>query len=176
MTNQTHTEPMTPKQKQYLRDLFETREIDPQAKARGLAKLAGGKFDKELASRSIDYLLGKPKVTTTVVYKTEKVIDGPGFYRGGSGTVYAGLTREGYQFPLWRRVVEGLPTRTQKIKFWLVSADVEIGGHKMTEKEVAEYGKLIGVCVCCGRTLTDPDSISLGLGPICRNKYAGLFA
>ena len=29
------------------------------------------------------------------------------------------------------------------------------------------FGKLIGKCSICGRTLTDPESIELGIGPIC---------
>ena len=32
------------------------------------------------------------------------------------------------------------------------------------------YGKTIGRCGVCGRTLTDPDSIELGIGPICAEK------
>jgi uncharacterized protein DUF6011 len=32
------------------------------------------------------------------------------------------------------------------------------------------YGRLIGECGICGRTLTDPDSIALGIGPICAEK------
>lgn len=34
----------------------------------------------------------------------------------------------------------------------------------------ARYGKLIGRCGICNRTLTDDYSRSVGLGPICRNK------
>lgn len=33
------------------------------------------------------------------------------------------------------------------------------------------YGKQTGVCSCCGRELTNPESIELGIGPICRAKY-----
>lgn len=35
------------------------------------------------------------------------------------------------------------------------------------------YGKLTGSCSCCGRTLTDPTSIELGIGPICAEKWFG---
>ena len=39
-------------------------------------------------------------------------------------------------------------------------------------KEAAiEYGRKTGTCACCGRTLTDPTSISLGIGPICIEKW-----
>jgi hypothetical protein len=33
------------------------------------------------------------------------------------------------------------------------------------------YGKVSGQCSCCGRELTDPQSISRGIGPICAEKF-----
>ena len=33
------------------------------------------------------------------------------------------------------------------------------------------YGRLTGNCSCCGRTLSDPDSVELGIGPICADKW-----
>ena len=33
------------------------------------------------------------------------------------------------------------------------------------------YGRETGSCSCCGRDLTNPQSIELGIGPICREKY-----
>jgi hypothetical protein len=33
------------------------------------------------------------------------------------------------------------------------------------------YGKLTGNCACCGRPLTDPKSVELGIGPVCKVKY-----
>lgn len=38
------------------------------------------------------------------------------------------------------------------------------------EDALARYGRELGVCGACGRTLTDPESRELGLGPVCRNK------
>lgn len=32
------------------------------------------------------------------------------------------------------------------------------------------YGREIGVCGVCNRTLTDPDSIALGIGPVCATR------
>jgi hypothetical protein len=34
-----------------------------------------------------------------------------------------------------------------------------------------KYGQLTGQCGCCGRTLTDPDSIAAGIGPICAGNF-----
>lgn len=33
------------------------------------------------------------------------------------------------------------------------------------------YGQNTGSCSCCGRELTNPISIELGIGPICREKF-----
>lgn len=34
-----------------------------------------------------------------------------------------------------------------------------------------QYGKLYGMCVVCGRTLTDENSIAAGIGKICASKF-----
>lgn len=36
-----------------------------------------------------------------------------------------------------------------------------------------EYGVRTGKCSCCGRELTDPNSIAAGIGPICEGKFFG---
>ncbi len=41
-------------------------------------------------------------------------------------------------------------------------------------KAAALYGREVGECSCCGRELTDPRSISLGIGPICARKFGWL--
>ncbi len=33
------------------------------------------------------------------------------------------------------------------------------------------YGRATGSCACCGRELTDPESVSRGIGPICAGKF-----
>jgi hypothetical protein len=38
---------------------------------------------------------------------------------------------------------------------------------------LAVFGKTTGICGCCGRTLTDPVSIALGVGPICHSRLMG---
>lgn len=40
-------------------------------------------------------------------------------------------------------------------------------------KAAVAYGQQTGICACCGRELTDPDSIAQGIGPICMEKYFG---
>lgn len=41
----------------------------------------------------------------------------------------------------------------------------------LTLEEAAEFGRLYGACMVCGRTLTDPESIERGIGPICAGRF-----
>ena len=43
----------------------------------------------------------------------------------------------------------------------------------MTLEEARDYGVRHGVCAACGRTLTNPESIEYGIGPVCRTRYWG---
>jgi hypothetical protein len=38
-------------------------------------------------------------------------------------------------------------------------------------KSAVAYGQQTGICACCGRELTDPDSIERGIGPICASNF-----
>lgn len=40
-----------------------------------------------------------------------------------------------------------------------------------TLEQATAFGKLHGTCMCCGRDLTNPESIELGIGPVCRKRY-----
>jgi hypothetical protein len=44
--------------------------------------------------------------------------------------------------------------------------------HRMTLDQAKEFGAIYGVCCNCGATLTNEESIELGIGPICRGKFA----
>ena len=38
-------------------------------------------------------------------------------------------------------------------------------------KDAQAYGQKTGNCSCCGRQLTNADSIALGIGPICKGRW-----
>lgn len=38
-------------------------------------------------------------------------------------------------------------------------------------EDAKEFGKAFGCCMVCGRTLTNPDSIEAGIGPICAERF-----
>lgn len=41
---------------------------------------------------------------------------------------------------------------------------------RMTLDEARAFGQATGVCCCCGRTLTKPESIEAGIGPVCAGR------
>lgn len=41
------------------------------------------------------------------------------------------------------------------------------------ENAAIAFGKTFGVCSCCGRDLTDPDSVARGIGPVCADNFFG---
>jgi len=47
---------------------------------------------------------------------------------------------------------------------------IEITNHDV-KGALESYGKMTSKCGCCGKTLTDPKSISLNIGPVCFEKF-----
>lgn len=45
--------------------------------------------------------------------------------------------------------------------------------HRMTVEQASAFGNVYAYCACCGRKLTNDDSIALGIGPDCFKKYFG---
>lgn len=43
--------------------------------------------------------------------------------------------------------------------------------HKVSLADAAKFGKIYGVCINCGRTLTDEASIAAGIGPVCASRF-----
>lgn len=51
-----------------------------------------------------------------------------------------------------------------------ILANVRAHGSRLPLERAKELGKLYGICICCGRTLTDEYSIANGIGPICAQR------
>ena len=43
----------------------------------------------------------------------------------------------------------------------------------LTLDQAKAYGRATGVCVCCGRDLSDPVSVEAGIGPVCEARWYG---
>lgn len=67
------------------------------------------------------------------------------------------------------RITDGKLVRSLKCSAAQVSAIEAVCADP--EKAAVAYGVMTGACSCCGRELTDPDSVARGIGPICASKY-----
>lgn len=154
----TSTEnPATDKQRAFATKLIAEKAIDEEMALVWAELVASPEFTKKQASALIDALMAMPRKATPT--KTDAAITA-GVYRtpeghiikvqiGGSGHPYAKLlTVDGFEYRA------GLVAK--------LTADM-----RMTLEQAAAYGRETGVCACCGRTLTHPDSVSRGVGPIC---------
>ena len=127
---------------------------------------------KKAASALIDVMLSLPysaKPAVTDEEKFESIPDGRYAIDNASGkgdTVF---------YKVWtrRNGSRGVDLQVSDDFIQIRSADVE-GILKRIEKDVegalARYGKEIGACGICGRTLTNDDSRARGIGPICADK------
>lgn len=148
---------MSPKQSAYIASLLELR----MAPA-GLAATFEEGMAASQASRLIDKLVKCPwKNEKPQVKKGEPVCEG--FYCQGldyykvqtsksSGKRYAKIWNgQGWDFA---------PGAIYK----LTDAD------KLTQEQAAMFGKKTGHCCICSKLLTNPESVSAGIGPICSGK------
>lgn len=118
------------------------------------------------ASQFIDGLFKCPKVGTP-----GKIAD-EGYYLM-DGTVYrvrkAKTTGNHYAVQLViTTTVDGKKKGTWEYVKGVVYKLGEIA--PMTVEEAAAKGHLDGVCVVCGRALTEPKSVQAGIGPVCAKK------
>lgn len=173
-TTQTQ-ELATDRQIKYLTDLFNGRDIDEAARTKGLLLIQTNSFTKKNASEAIGWLLKHPKKSVQTspapAEETPKVVDGEGFYQGANAAIYSFLFNPQANRKLWRRFVQlGSKWKYVKVNPVVAKMNVEQGGHKLTQEEAAAFGKTHGFCVCCGRLLTDPESVAAGIGPVCAKK------
>lgn len=88
------------------------------------------------------------------IYKVQRAVH-------GSGNLYAKvLTRPEDAFDSTDWKFEYAPGAVRRLR----------PEHKLTLEEAKAFGALYGTCCCCGRTLTNEDSIAEGIGPICAGK------
>ena len=151
----------TEKQVQLIARLVEEREIHPTGSARLLLEMWDFDRTRETATVLIDALMALPRVEKAPAPSGLHVLDGE-VYRvvvsRESGRPYALLL-----VAACTGAFEYAPGAVRHL-----SEDT-----LMTLEEARDYGVRYGVCAACGRTLTNPESIEYGIGPICRTRYWG---
>lgn len=172
---------LTDKQESYLRDLLAKRQLDPERKARALAILDSETeyMTRAQARASITWLLTQPRGDQSLA---EIWNDDPasGFPDVPAGR-YAVMDGDTLKFYRVDRPTEG---RWAGYTFLKVQASDDLypvknpGTKRLALEAIAvdpaeasrRYGRELGKCGVCGRTLTDETSRALGIGPVCRDQ------
>jgi hypothetical protein len=120
-------------------------------------------LDSKSASNAISALLNQPRKPQPALAHDDGNAVGEGYYflldevykvvkAKSSGNLYAKkFGRAGYEYaPGAMRVLAGAA--------------------RLTLEQAAELGRATGICVVCGRLLTNPESVQAGIGPICAGR------
>ena len=73
----------------------------------------------------------------------------------------------GYTFINRQAGAEYFPVRNSEARFGMLRSIVADGPREASIR----YGKELGECGCCGRELTNPESIAAGIGPVCAKRH-----
>lgn len=179
---------MTPRQKEYLLDLINTRVMTVPARREAIAKVVAG-LSKKDASRWIEKALTLPKANSDFA-KLEKSMPHVPDGRYAVMMIEAGPDG-GDDFEIMKFFKVKVPTEGRWAGFTFLDAG-RGGAHgdlqwsKVTHLEyklkvltkIAEnpegagkrFGQEVGVCCRCGRSLTDETSRAMGIGPDCAGK------
>lgn len=100
----------------------------------------------------------------------EFVLSRAGDTSRNAGSIYV-KQGKGFDAPYMGRITDGAFIRGRECTDEQEAELLELCS-KPLESAVA-YGKKTGKCACCGRKLTNAESIEFGIGPICRDKFFG---
>lgn len=177
----------TEKQVAFIKRLLDERVVDDEYVHWLLCQIESGDLMSSGASVEIAVLMGKPKKNSSVRAQAHKpnVEAVEGFYTYEGNTYEVKTSKTGHKYAMLL-VVKEIGTcggceacdgenACKKVK---ASWKYEQGAMKnfqkfvrMTVEQAAEFGHKFGVCMCCGRTLTNPESIARGIGPICAEGF-----
>lgn len=147
------------------------------------------------SARQVDYartLLRDRALTDTDRATYTALLDDPATDRATMSDIITALkarprtTRNSFALPAGMYVLDGTPVRVQKSRESdRVYAKALVDGEfvyqaglvarvtadmRMTQEQAAAYGRETGICACCGRELTLPESVARGVGPICYSR------
>lgn len=170
--------PVTEKQVAFIKRLVGERQLSPSLSANvadARVKVMAGRLSSKDASALIDALLLAPKWAepeTAAAAPATEPEDGIYVDTDDEGSrvfkVYKMVHGSGRQGVKRLVVDEHGSGRFEYVG--LAAKHLPTAARRMTLEEAAAFGRLYGVCVRCGRTLTDEGSIAAGIGPICADK------
>ncbi len=171
---------MTSKQMGYIKFLSKTRAMPSDVRDRLEDKVQNG-MDNVQASRTIDWLLRQP--TFDQIHQPELIPSKPAPTQEAMPDVHEGryaIDHEGtVKFYRVDRPTDGkwagrvfvsvqASDDFHSIRSWESRVEILKVIAADPKEAMLRYGKLIGKCGHCGRTLTNEESRKYGIGPICR--------
>lgn len=163
--------PITERQLNYIESLVKQRVMDPRLAQMSL-NVAG--LTKNQAGMFIEIMLQSPLKPQQALEIPESIPDGRYAYKSdeyGKIVFYRVVTKR-----------DGITRKTQKVLGspgdfrYTACSDTEarkfiaaIIDDPMFHSQL--FGHAVGACGVCGSPLTDPESIRLGIGPVCLKKY-----
>jgi hypothetical protein len=163
---------ITERQLSYLTDLVTHREM-PEAWAGNINVDMLATVTKTEASTLIETLLKQPKKTGSNGLIPGDIPDGRyAFMDNGTPRFYRIVTKE---YPTGNRrfinKVLGAPGDFRYVPISNAEAREFITAIKDDPAYACQlFGYVVGACGICGSPLTDPESIALGIGPVCAKK------
>lgn len=127
------------------------------------------RLSRKTASETIERLIKMPKVVSAA---TGKPILADGLYVV-DGEVYKVKRSNGAGQPYASVLVPGVDGGSGSFTYVKGMTAKIKPEHKMTIEQAMAHGSLYGQCAACGRLLSNDESIELGIGPVCRDKYFG---
>lgn len=104
-----------------------------------------------------------------------KITQYGGAVKGSWKKIYAGYTSSKatatytpYNGKGWSKTEQ---TKTILVPKVLAEA-VLAGVTPLSMEQAAQQGKMMGFCIRCGATLTDPESVAAGIGPVCKTYWS----
>lgn len=148
--------PATPKQISFLTSLADERGYDlTERKSAGLTVRE--------ASELIEFLLAMPKPSRVAFAPAELEV---GMYRLDNGDIYrVQRSRES-----GRLYAKKLDWANNRFEFSAGAMRLITADDRMTLADAKAWGVETGVCCVCGAFLTDPKSVTAGIGPVCAGR------
>lgn len=177
--------PMTRPQENYLRDLIKTRQMSDEDRKEALRRMTVEGLTKKEASRWIERAKTLPRASSNYARRLESfpsvpegryavmIDDTLKFFRvrigkennnRWAGFMFIDAGRGGNHGDLQWTAVKNVAYKKQ-ILDQIIEADPKTAGER--------FGREVGACYVCGRSLTDETSRALGIGPDCRSNRGG---
>lgn len=162
MSTATAIRPASTKQIAFLTRLANEREFDSPELLQIVADAQAGTVSMADASRAIDTLYSAPR-------KPAIHADGQALTEGyylQEDTVYK-VVKAKHSDNLYAKALHTTEHGRASWDYAPGAMTHLTGSHRLTLEQAREMGTRLGVCVVCGKSLTDPESVERGIGPVC---------